>query len=232
MRVMAPLAFCLAVFALASTAASQRAPISPADPSVGAGIADARITINNIVVAPGEPGWVDRFVLKTHMSACLLNFEKMLRDGKVIGGDPRLGGTQVASNPESVQNGKSIQTTGVGIGAEEILLGPAFNQCHPLERGQKCIHEGARVKQRLEKTDATLLPNNGGPGPNAPPGERCDWLRTELVVYDTDAAYYSAAASQAQAAGAPPHVVSALQKASQQRQVKADGIREELNRDC
>lgn len=96
----------------------------------------------------------------------------------------------------------------------------------------KFIHEGARVKQRHEITNAAALPNNGGPGPAAPPGERCRWLRNEFEVYDTDADYYEEAADQAAAAGAAAKVVNAYRAAGKQRRNKADSIKKEIQRDC
>jgi hypothetical protein len=212
--------------------ACQRGPIPPNSAVVQEGISTARTIINNISVTPGQAGWVDKLARKLQMSICLSNFERMLKKGKVIGGDPRLKGSQAAATPEVEQDGQAIRTTGVGVGGEEILLGPSIPTAHPIERGQKFIHEGARVKQRMELTVAALLPNNGGPGGSSPPGERCAWLRNEFEVYNTDADFYQEAADQAQAAGANAEVVDALRDASERRRKKASALAAEIDRDC
>jgi hypothetical protein len=118
------------------------------------------------------------------------------------------------------------------VGDEKILLATNIVTAHALEKGQKFIHEGDRVKQRMDLTVATLLPNNGGPGGNAPPGERCQWLRNEFEVYNTDADFYQEAANQAQAAGADAGFVDALRDASEARRKKANAIAAEIDRDC
>jgi hypothetical protein len=225
-------AFCLAVVVSSHQVALGQSPIPATDSVVQEGISDARTIVANITVAPGSPGWLGRLARKVQLGMCLKNFEKMLKKGKVIGGDPRVRGTQAATTPESQRNGQSVSTTGVGVGDEKILLGPNTPAMHPTERGQKFIHEGARVKQRYEITNATLLPGNGGPGPAAPAGERCRWLQNEREVYEADAEYYEEAAAQAQAAGAAANVVNALQKTAQQKRDKADSIKKELERDC
>lgn len=235
MRAAIAVACCVAfILTLSPAAVSQRGPVPPNDPGVQAGVADATAIITNINVSPGQPGWVDRLARKIQMSMCLRNFQKMLKDGKVIVNDPRVRGAQAATTPESSQDGQSVRTTGVGVGNEEILLGPDIKPpMHPLEMGQKFMHEGARVKQASAITNATLLPGNQGPGPDAPPGERCKWLRHEFEVYDTDADYYAEAAQQAQAQGAPANTVQAINNAAQMRRNKADSIKKEIDQeDC
>lgn len=233
MKVILDATCCLAlVVASSQVAVCQRGAIPEGDQVVQAGITDATTIITNITVTPGQPGWLEKLVRKVQMGMCLRNFKKMLKDGKVIGGDPEVKGTQAATTPEAQQAGQSINTTGVGVGTEEILLGPGTPNLHPTERGQKFIHEGARVKQRRETTNATMLPNNGGPGPNAPPGERCRWLRLEFQVYDTDADYFEEAADQAQAAAAADAAVNALRDIAKQKRNKANAIKNEFARYC
>jgi len=199
------------------------------------GIGDARSAINSIPLPdPLDPAFIPTLLKKAALSLYLFNFEKMLKAKKVISGDPRVaggGGGMAATTQENGAGAMGTNTSGVGSGEEQILLGPAVTQMHPLQRGQKFIHEGLRVKQKLSVTNAAMLPVNGGPGPLAPAGERCKWLKNELAAYKADQDYYEAASAQATAAGNAAKA-AALDDSAGQIKKKIEQLENDIANNC
>jgi hypothetical protein len=211
-------------------AVCQRAVVAANDPATATGVTAATGTANGITVNVGAPGWVDRLLLKMKITMCIRNFQKMLKTGRVFTGDPRTVGAQAATTGETNTNGAVTGTSGVGIGREQILLGPDILNptvdLDPFERGQKFIHEGCRTKQRWQLTAATLQPN-GQPSPDAPGEERCRYLWNEYEVFKNDADYYDEVANQAAAADKP-----AFQRAAKARRDHANAVMAEIAANC
>ena len=120
-----------------------------------------------------------------------------------ISNGPLIEGGMAATSAESQRGGKSVSTSAVGAGDEQISIGPDVpNSPNPPVMAQKLVHEGLRVKMTIQTTSATysVLPDgsvnpNAGPGPGAPPGERCKWLKNEVQTLKLDEAYFKGLAS-------------------------------------
>lgn len=228
------IASAIAVSVLAPALACQSAPI----PSIITATDAARLTAAadsaDVTPIPDAVGFWGGLAIM----AGLDNANKMIgKEGKVKNSNNAPGypeGGQAATSAESVRNGEAVRTSAVGAGDETIFLGPAvlYPDSSPVLVAQKLMHEGLRCKLTITTTMAAALPGaNQGPGPAAPPGERCRWLKNEIFILLVDEMYFAAASQRATAAG-NSNAAADFDRRRKQRENKRVALQQEYEREC